>query len=122
MTTNTREKMLLTALEHAANLISEMQQLGIPAGPIAVPSIITDAIKIAKAEDTKEADDFAAHAFMFGLQSGHFGKTFTFRKRAYKIVGIRPKSYKFPILGARVPDGKVFKFPVDTVTTNLVKG
>lgn len=41
---------LLAALKFAANFIADCQQIGVPAGPIAVPSQIRDAI--AKAEGT----------------------------------------------------------------------
>lgn len=118
---NTTEKMLLAALEHAANLISEMQRAGVPAGPVAVPSIINDAIRIATAEDTKEQDAFALYASTFGLTADDFGRMFKFRKRLYKITGCRPKSFKYPILGSRIPDGKTFKFQATDVVAKLVK-
>ena len=41
---------LLQALQFAARLIGDCQQHGIPAGPVAVPSIIYDAIRKATGE------------------------------------------------------------------------
>lgn len=80
-----------------------------------------NAIRIAKVEDTKEKDTFALYAPTFGLRADDFGRTFTFRSRTYKIVGCAPKSFKFPILGSRLPDGKTFKFQAKDVIDNLVK-
>lgn len=41
---------LYAALEHAANLIADMQLNGCPAGPIAIPSIVSDSLAKARGE------------------------------------------------------------------------
>lgn len=116
MTTN--EKLMLTALKAVISRIDAMWEDSTL--PIAdVRAIASMAVKAAEVEDTIERDMFKAYASTFGLTADDFGKTFRFRKNLYRIVGCRPKSFKYPILGARVPDGKTFKFPADHVAKNL---
>lgn len=127
MTTN--EKLMLTALKFAADALQSL--CNHPAFADDAPEfneggvgymaseMVHEAIKIATVEDTREKDTFVLYASTFGLTADDFGKTFRFRKNLYKIVGCRPKSFKYPILGARVPDGKTFKFPADHVAKNL---
>lgn len=124
------EKMMLTALEFASDALQtlcnhpafaddapEFNEGGV--GYIA-SKLVNEAIRISAAEGNKERDSFVLHAPHIGLKADDFGKTFTFRKRTYKITGCRPKSYKYPIMGSRVPDGKTFKFPVAAVVRGLV--
>jgi len=131
MTRTANEKLMLTALEFAASALQdlcdhpafaddapEFNEGGV--GYMAL-DMVREAIRIAQAGDTKEKDTFALYAPTFGLLADDFGRSFTFRSRTYKIVGCAPKSFKYPILGSRLPDGKVFKFPADHVANNLVK-
>ena len=66
---------------------------------------------------TKEAMDFKRYAPMFDLEADDFGKTFNMRGKEYKIVGLKPRSKKYPVLAEA--DGKVYKVPVDMVNTYL---
>ena len=54
------------------------------------------------------------HAFLFGLTSEDFGKTFVHGGTAFTICGIKPKSRKFPVL-AKNANGTTYKFPVAAV-------
>lgn len=63
---------------------------------------------------------FKRHCFRFGLSESSFGKVFTFRDQAYIIVGLSPKSRTYPILG-KSRSGKVYKFPLDVVTKNIIE-
>lgn len=69
--------------------------------------------------DTKEREDFKSHAFMYGLKATDLDKEFEYERDTYTIVGFKPRSTKYPILGKRVSDGKIFKFPVHTVRDQL---
>lgn len=44
-------------------------------------------------------------------------KEFTFRGRRYKVVDFVPSRPRFPVVAARQPDGKRFKFPMSVVVT-----
>ena len=68
----------------------------------------------------KTANDFNLYCRQFGLEPSDMGRVFTNRGEAYKVVGLKPQSYKFPILGERY-DGKRFKFMAITVTKGLGK-
>lgn len=63
---------------------------------------------------TREANDFKSLAKFYGLSADLYGKSFTTHKDTYKIVGLKSKSHKYPILCER-SDGKIFKFPASTV-------
>jgi hypothetical protein len=63
-----------------------------------------------------EAEDFHACCVRYGLQGEDLNKTFTWGGKQYVLIGCKPRSTRFPLLG-RGPDGKVFKFPVDIVGT-----
>lgn len=126
---NMNEKLMLTALEFAADALQtlcnhhafaddapEFNEGGV--GYIAV-KLVNEAIKIANVESNAEKDQFALFAPTFGLVANDFGRQFRFQKNLYKIVGCSPKSFKYPILGARVPDGKTFKFQAVDVIQKL---
>jgi len=54
----------------------------------------------------------------YGFLAMDFGRRFTTRGCTYEICGLAPSSHKYPILAKRA-DGKVFKFPLDTVRLAL---
>jgi len=68
-----------------------------------------------------EALDFKRMARLFGLEPEDLGKTFTSHGHTYEICGLKYRSYKNPIIGKRV-DGKLFKFPAQTVLMALGRG
>lgn len=67
---------------------------------------------------TREATDFGHYAEQYGLKPEDLGKSFTNHNGTYTIIGCKPRSHKFPILGRRA-DGKVFKFPAVMVRLGL---
>ena len=68
--------------------------------------------------ESREAADFKALAKFYGLGTDDLGKPFVIRGERYEIVGLKPKSHKFPILG-RNRNGKVYKFPAESVKRGL---
>jgi len=61
--------------------------------------------------NTKEMDDFRHNAWRFGLSEDDLGKEFTHRGNRYRVVGMKPRSPKYPIIAERIGDGARFKFP-----------
>jgi hypothetical protein len=51
----------------------------------------------------------------FGLQAVEFGTSFTTRSGDYTVVGIAPKSRKYPVIGASTIDGRKRKFVPEAV-------
>ena len=68
--------------------------------------------------ESREAADFKALAKFYGLSADDLGKQFVSRGECFEIVGLKPKSHKFPILG-RNRHGKVYKFPAESVKRGL---
>jgi hypothetical protein len=68
--------------------------------------------------ESREAADFKAMAKFYGLSADDLGKQFVSRGERFEIVGLKPKSQKFPILG-RNRTGKVYKFPAESVKQGL---
>jgi hypothetical protein len=67
---------------------------------------------------SRNEQEFKMYAKSFGLEPDDFGKTFVDRNHSFVITGIKPRSYKFPILVTR-DDGKKYKYPVDDVIRGL---
>ncbi len=63
---------------------------------------------------TKEIRSWNSLAELYGFKVSDLNRQFTMRGEVYTIVGMKPDSPKYPILGRRA-DGKTFKFEVDTV-------
>lgn len=68
---------------------------------------------------TKERTDFLQLAPMFGLQSEDIDREFIHHNETYKVIGLKPRSRKAPILCQRVGTDKVFKFPETAVAKLL---
>lgn len=62
---------------------------------------------------SREASDFSDLASLYGFEPGDLNKEFTYHGKKMKIVGLLPRSHKFPIL---VQDGdRRMKYPSSTV-------
>lgn len=69
----------------------------------------------------KEATAFKSGARLFCLDPDWLGRCFTFQGDSYKIEGLAPRSYKFPVVCRKVSNGKGVKFPVETVIAEMSK-
>lgn len=58
---------------------------------------------------TQERTDFINLAKSMGLEPEWIDKEFTLRGDTYKIIGLKPRSYKFPILAKDLRSGKTYK-------------
>jgi len=56
--------------------------------------------------------DWNKYAVLFGLTEDDFGATFKYGGETYKIVGIKPRSKKYPLI-VENEKGKKYKMPVD---------
>ena len=65
------------------------------------------------------AETFRAFASAYGLAPEDLGREFSVGGGVYRITGLNARRPKFPINGVRVPDGRPFKFPVETVKRAL---
>jgi len=66
---------------------------------------------------TREAEDFKRYAKSYGLSPDDLHRTFIYAGRQYKILGLAPRSAKYPILAER--DGKTVKMPLESVKAGL---
>lgn len=57
---------------------------------------------------TEEADkaEWDAYCGKFGLKADMFGQVFTIAGKTYKIIGIKPKARKYPVVGQVGSGGK----------------
>lgn len=69
----------------------------------------------------RKAIDFQRHAHLFGFEASDLHREFQDRGETYRIVGLAPKSPKFPVLAEQVRSGKTFKFPEQIVLFQLGK-
>jgi hypothetical protein len=63
---------------------------------------------------SREAEDFKMFATVYGLKAEDFGKSFKSNGHTFKIVGLKPKSGKYPVLAER-EDGRKFKFGTEHI-------
>jgi len=113
-TARTIERRVLTLL---APLENDGQLKISPKGGTMGSTFVTLKIEVAEvAKDgttaSREAADFKAWAKFYGLHADDLGKEFVDRGERYEIVGLKPKSHKFPILG-RNRNGTIYKFPAE---------
>lgn len=69
--------------------------------------------------ETKERQDFKTYAKSFGLSPDMLDKVFTMQGKAYRVCGLKPRSYKRPVLAELVGTGKVYKFTDGAVKREL---
>ena len=61
------------------------------------------------------AVEFKRNAIMFGLKPEDLGKQVVTGQGVYTITGLKPTSYKYPILAKSLRDGRTYKLPASTV-------
>jgi len=62
--------------------------------------------------------EFEAHAASFGFKAEDYERKFKSRGKLITIVGLKPRSYKYPILG-RNAYGTVYKYAASTVLATI---
>jgi hypothetical protein len=62
---------------------------------------------------SKEATDFDRYKTILGIKMD-LGQEFQRNGKTYKIIGLKPRSKKYPVL-AECSDGKTYKLPVDLI-------
>lgn len=70
--------------------------------------------------ETPEAQDYLKKAELYGLKADWLGKSFIGSKgRSFRIVGLKPKASKYPVLGEDQSTGRRFKFGADYVRLKM---
>jgi hypothetical protein len=70
-------------------------------------------------QEASARSEFAFHSASFGLKKEHFGKEVTVDGRKFRIVGIKPKSRKYPVLGEDTLTKKVYKLSALAVRNQI---
>ena len=60
-------------------------------------------------------NEWNLYCHQFGLLTTDFGRTFKHRSSTFTVIGIKPRSPKYPVL-AQNTRGKVYKFPAYFLT------
>jgi len=68
---------------------------------------------------TAQISDFKAYASAYDLDAEDLGKEFYSNGSRFKITGCKPRSRKYPILGANTQTGKIYKFTPSAVKMGL---
>jgi len=74
---------------------------------------LTDGV-LANAPSQMERD-FIEQAHVYGLDASDLHNNVVLNGNAYEIVGLKPRSRKYPIICKRLVGGKMFKFSAGTV-------
>ncbi len=67
----------------------------------------------------RDAESFKMSAARYGLKIDDLGREFSYAGGRYRVVGLRPKSRKYPVVAVDVADGRKTKFPADSVRAFL---
>lgn len=70
--------------------------------------------RVGENSDDHAKADWDKNCWRFGLKPEDFGKTFSYAGTSYKIVGIKPRSRKFPVIAENLA-GKKYKMPVEAI-------
>lgn len=62
---------------------------------------------------SSEAKDFKDMARSYGLDPEMLNKTFTYAETEYKVIGLRPRATKKPVICKKTSDGKQYVFSID---------
>ena len=57
---------------------------------------------------------------MYGIKPEDYGRKFSSHTGTHKLVGLKPTSYKYPLIGEDVKTGKRFKFPQSILGDNIM--
>jgi len=63
-------------------------------------------------EDVRRMD-FEKHCGMFGLKKEDYGRIEKLMGKSYKLVGIKPKGRKYPLVFESMDNGNSYKFKID---------
>lgn len=71
---------------------------------------------------TPARDAFVQQAHLYGLSPDDLDQVFEANDgTTYRIIGLKPRQRKYPIVAERQPDGKVYKFDKATVVRLLAQ-
>jgi len=124
-------QVLRADLQAALTPVATKHKVALTVGGITYsPTEATIKLEVATIEpdgtvNTKEVAEFKRHAQLFGLEPDDLNRTIQVdfgwqgRKEPGTIVGIKPRSVKYPILVRRESSGKLFKLPLDRVLRAL---
>lgn len=82
-------------------------------------SNVTSKLTVSVESYDADKEEFRANCYKYGLTATDFGAEFTSQGETYKLVGIKPRSRKYPFVGERV-DGKKYKF-TKHIVSQIVK-
>ena len=68
------------------------------------------------------ATRWAAGRAAYGLSAVEFGSRFTVKSHVYEVADLAVGRSKFPIIGRRVSDGKMFKFQATALAPDAIGG
>jgi hypothetical protein len=61
--------------------------------------------------------EFKRCASSFGLKPEQYGMIFKYGRETYKLVGLKPRAPKMPILATNVADGRTYKLPESSIAS-----
>lgn len=66
--------------------------------------------------ETAARNEFAAEARYFrpydSIKAEDYGREFTYGRKTYALVGLKPRSPRFPLVARDVADGRLYKLPL----------
>lgn len=77
------------------------------------------AIKVEGVSNSKDAQEFKKYAMIIGLQASDLGREFLSNRKTWKLLGMKPRKQKTPMICQNVGDGKLYLLSEEEVVKAL---
>lgn len=71
---------------------------------------VTTKLTVSVADYNAQKEEFDNACYKYGLTPENYRDSFESNGERYELVGIKPRSHKYPFVGKRASDGKKYKF------------
>ena len=76
--------------------------------------------EIKKEEEKRQLQSqWNTYCYSYGLKAENYNSEFVSNNDVFVVIGIKPRNRKYPIIAERKNDGKLFKFPAESVKIAL---
>ena len=106
-------KIIRKDIEDALSVVSKKHELSFRLNGIRFTDssfkVGLEAVKSSNGESVLSVT-FKEKCYKYGLLPEHLGRVFLSGDTRYKIVGLKPRNRKYPVIAERCRDGKSYKF------------
>ena len=117
-------KTLRTDIDAALAAVAAKHGITLDIGNISFDSNSFRTTLSAKSSDVaveNDSSEFDRYAARFGIKKEAFNEMFSFQGDMFTVVGIKPRSTKYPLLAKQRSNGKTYKLPVSYLPAKFLE-